>query len=142
MRLALEEAARALAHADVPVGALIVQRGRILALRHNERERLKDPTAHAELLAIREAAAVAGAWRIPDATMYVTLEPCPMCAGALVLARLDRLVFGAYDPKSGAAGSVVDLVRHPELNHRLSVTAGILQDDCSALIRQFFAERR
>lgn len=142
MQLALAEAARAPAHGDVPVGAVIVQEGRILALRHNERERLRDPTAHAEMLAIREAAAVLGGWRISGATLFVTVEPCPMCAGALVLARMERLVFGAPDPKAGAAGSVMDLVRHPALNHRLEVQGGVLQEECARLLQEFFSSRR
>ena len=142
MQLALAEAARAPAHGDVPVGAIIVQEGRILALRHNERERLRDPTAHAEMLAIREAAAVLGGWRIPGATLFVTVEPCPMCAGALVLARIERLVFGTPDPKAGAAGSVMDLVRHPALNHRLEVEGGVLQEECARLLQEFFSSRR
>lgn len=142
MQLALAEAARAPAHGDVPVGAVIVQEGRILALRHNERERLRDPTAHAEMLAIREAVAVLGGWRISGATLFVTVEPCPMCAGALVLARIERLVFGAPDPKAGAAGSVMDLVRHPALNHRLEVQGGVLQDECARLLQEFFSSRR
>ena len=142
MQLALAEAARAPAHGDVPVGAVIVQEGRILALRHNERERLRDPTAHAEMLAIREAAAVLGGWRISGATLFVTVEPCPMCAGALVLARMERLVFGTPDPKAGAAGSVMDLVRHPALNHRLEVQGGVLQEECARLLQEFFSSRR
>lgn len=142
MQLALAEAARAPAHGDVPVGAVIVQEGRILALRHNERERLRDPTAHAEMLAIREAVAVLGGWRISGATLFVTVEPCPMCAGALVLARIERLVFGAPDPKAGAAGSVMDLVRHPALNHRLEVQGGVLQEECARLLQEFFSSRR
>lgn len=124
------------------MGAVIVQEGRILALRHNERERLRDPTAHAEMLAIREAAAVLGGWRISGATLFVTVEPCPMCAGALVLARMERLVFGAPDPKAGAAGSVMDLVRHPALNHRLEVQGGVLQEECARLLQEFFSSRR
>ena len=142
MRLALQEAERAATHLDVPVGAVLVQGDRVLAVAGNERELRRDPTAHAEMLVIREAAAVLGGWRIPDATIYVTLEPCAMCAGALVLARVDRLVYGAADPKTGAAGSVLDLVRHPAFNHRLQVTSGVLADECADMLQRFFATRR
>ncbi|NLG67432.1 MAG: tRNA adenosine(34) deaminase TadA [Actinobacteria bacterium] len=142
MRLALREAERAATHLDVPVGAVLVQGDRVLAVAGNERELRRDPTAHAEMLVIREAAAVLGGWRIPDATIYVTLEPCAMCAGALVLARVDRLVYGAADPKTGAAGSVLDLVRHPAFNHRLQVTSGVLADECADMLQRFFATRR
>jgi tRNA(adenine34) deaminase len=142
MRVALQEAERAASHGDVPVGAVLVQAGKVLAARGNERELRRDPTAHAEMLALREAAAVLGGWRIPDATLYVTLEPCPMCAGALVLARVNRLVYGASDPKTGAAGSVLDLVRHPALNHRLLVTPDVLAGECAEILRRFFASRR
>ncbi len=114
----------------------------MIARAHNRREELQDPTAHAEILAIREAAAKLRSWRLVGATIYVTLEPCPMCAGALVLARIGRLVYGAADPKSGAAGSVMNLVNHEVLNHRVSVTSGILEDECSALLKQFFSELR
>lgn len=142
MRLALQEAERAATHLDVPVGAVLVQGDRVLAVAGNERELRRDPTAHAEMLVIREAAAVLGGWRIPDATIYVTLEPCAMCAGALVLARVDRLVYGAADPKTGAAGSVLDLVRHPAFNHRLQVTSGVLAEECADVLQHFFATRR
>jgi tRNA(adenine34) deaminase len=142
MRLALDEARRAALHGDVPVGAVLVQNGVVLASRGNEREVRADPTAHAEMLALRDAAAFLGTWRILDATMYVTLEPCPMCAGALVLARVSRLVFGTPDPKAGAAGSVMDLVRHPLLNHRLEVAPGVLAAEAAALLQGFFGERR
>ncbi len=142
MRLALQEAERAATHLDVPVGAVLVQGDRVLAVAGNERELRRDPTAHAEMLVIREAAAVLGGWRIPDATIYVTLEPCAMCAGALVLARVDRLVYGAADPKTGAAGSVLDLVRHPAFNHRLQVTPGVLAKECADVLRHFCATRR
>ncbi len=142
MRLALREAERAATHLDVPVGAVLVQGDRVLAVAGNERELRRDPTAHAEMLVIREAAAVLGGWRIPDATIYVTLEPCAMCAGALVLARVDRLVYGAADPKTGAAGSVLDLVRHPAFNHRLQVRSGVLADECADMLQRFFATRR
>jgi len=142
MRLALREAERAATHLDVPVGAVLVQGDRVLAVAGNERELRRDPTAHAEMLVIREAAAVLGGWRIPDATIYVTLEPCAMCADALVLARVDRLVYGAADPKTGAAGSVLDLVRHPAFNHRLQVTPGVLAKECADVLQHFFATRR
>lgn len=142
MRVALQEAERAASHGDVPVGAVLVQASKVLAARGNERELRLDPTAHAEMLALREAAAALGGWRIPDATLYVTLEPCPMCAGAMVLARVNRLVYGASDPKTGAAGSVLDLVRHPALNHRLLVTQDVLADECAEILRRFFASRR
>lgn len=142
MRIALQEAERAATHLDVPVGAVLVQGDRVLAVAGNERELRRDPTAHAEMLVIREAAAVLGGWRIPDATIYVTLEPCAMCAGALVLARVDRLVYGAADPKTGATGSVLDLVRHPAFNHRLQVTSGVLAEECADVLQHFFATRR
>jgi tRNA(adenine34) deaminase len=142
MRLALSEAAKASAHGDVPVGAVVIRQGIVLAARGNEREQRQDPTAHAEMLALRDAAAFLGGWRIPEATMYVTLEPCAMCAGALVLARVDRLVYAAADPKAGAAGSIMDVVRHASLNHRLAVTGGVLADEASALLQTFFGTRR
>ena len=142
MRIALQEAEQAAARNDVPIGAVLVQGEKVLAARGNERELRRDPTAHAEMLVIREAATALGGWRVPDATLYVTLEPCPMCAGALVLARINRLVYGTPDPKSGAAGSVVDLVRHPALNHRLLVTHGVLAAECSEILQRFFTSRR
>lgn len=142
MRLALEEAERAGARGDVPVGAALVQAGRLLAARGNERELRRDPTAHAEMLVIREAAAILGGWRLPNATLYVTLEPCPMCAGAIVLARIDRVVFGAPDPKAGAAGTVMNVVRNPTLNHQAEVTGGVLAAECAAVLQRFFAGRR
>jgi tRNA(adenine34) deaminase len=142
MALALAEAERAALHDDVPIGAVLVQAGRVLAMRGNERELQKDPTAHVEMLCLRDAAAFLGGWRISDSTLYVTLEPCAMCAGALVLARVNRLVFAADDPKAGAAGSLMDITRDPRLNHRLAVTSGILAEDSSALLQQFFRERR
>ncbi|MFN2614468.1 MAG: tRNA adenosine(34) deaminase TadA [Actinomycetota bacterium] len=142
MRAALEEARAAIAHGDVPVGAVIVKDGRVIARAHNARERDGDPTAHAELLVLREAAAATGGWRLDGCVCYVTLEPDAMCAGALVLARVERLVYGAPDPKAGAAGSVFDIVRDPRLNHRLDVTSGMLEQDCSSLLREFFATHR
>lgn len=142
MRAALDEARAALEHDDVPVGAVVVRDGTVIAARHNERELSGDPTAHAEVLALRDAAAAVGHWRLDDCTLVVTLEPCPMCAGAMVNARLGHLVFGATDPKAGAAGSCFDLVDSPILNHRVPRTTGVLADDCSELLRAFFRSRR
>jgi tRNA(adenine34) deaminase len=142
MRLALREAARALEHEDVPIGAVIVREGEVIGLGHNERELRADPTAHAEMIALREAARTLGSWRVLDAVMYVTLEPCAMCAGAIVLARLPRVVYGAIDPKAGAAGSVFDVLDEPRLNHRPRVASGLLAEDSADLLRAFFASRR
>lgn len=142
MRLALEEARQARDHDDVPIGAVVVVGGRVVGRGHNEREARHDPTAHAELLALRQAAAEAGTWRLTDATLYVTLEPCPMCAGALVNARIGRVVFGAVDPKAGACGSLYHLGSDPRLNHEFPVTAGVLADECATLLTDFFAGRR
>jgi len=142
MRLALDEARRALEHGDVPIGAVAVRDGALIARARNEREARADPTAHAELTALRQAAQAVGHWRLEGVTLYCTLEPCAMCAGAMVLARLPRLVFAAPDPKAGAAGSVLNLLDHPQLNHRVEVTGGVLADEAAALIRQFFAELR
>jgi tRNA(adenine34) deaminase len=142
MRLALREAARAPEHDDVPIGAVVVQGGEVIGSGHNERELRADPTAHAEMIALREAARSLGSWRILDSVMYVTLEPCAMCAGAIVLARLPRVVFGATDPKAGAAGSVLDVLDEPRLNHRPQVESGLLAEECADLLRAFFAPRR
>ena len=142
MRLALREAERALEHEDVPIGAVIVREGEVIGSGHNEREIRADPTAHAEMIALREAARSLGSWRVLDAVMYVTLEPCAMCAGAIVLARLPRVIFGATDPKAGAAGSVFDVLGEPRLNHRPQVAGGLLADDSAELLRSFFAPRR
>jgi tRNA(adenine34) deaminase len=142
MGLALEEAERCLATGDVPVGAVLVRGDEVLASAGNARERLGDPTAHAEVLALRAAAFRIGSWRLDGCALYVTLEPCAMCAGALVLARVDRLVFGAPDPKAGFAGSLGDLVRDPRLNHRLDVVSGIRAEEAGELLREFFAARR
>jgi tRNA(adenine34) deaminase len=142
MQLALREASRALEHDDVPVGAVVIHDGEVIGAGHNERELRQDPTAHAELIALREAARTLGSWRVLDAIMYVTLEPCAMCAGAIVLARVPRLVFGTRDPKAGAAGSVLDVLATPQLNHHPQVSGGLLADDCAALLRAFFAPRR
>ncbi|MBV9005037.1 MAG: nucleoside deaminase [Solirubrobacterales bacterium] len=142
MRLALREAALALDHDDVPIGAIVVQEGEVIGAGHNERELRADPTAHAELIALREAARTLSSWRILEAVMYVTLEPCAMCAGAIVLARLPRVVFGATDPKAGAAGSVFNVLAEPRLNHRPRVERGLLAEESSDLLRSFFAPRR
>ena len=142
MRRALAQAREALEHGDVPIGAVVVHDGRVIGSGHNERERLQDPTAHAEVLALREAAAALGSWRVLDSTLYVTLEPCAMCAGAIVLSRIPRVVYGTTDPKAGAAGSVLDVLDDPRLNHRPEVVGGVLADECGDLLRAFFAERR
>jgi len=142
MRLALAEAARALEHDDVPVGAVLVRGGEVVGAGHNERELLQDPSAHAEMLALREGARALGSWRLLDSTLYVTLEPCAMCAGAIVLGRVPRVVYGTIDPKAGAAGSVLDVLAEPRLNHRPAVTGGLLADECATLLRAFFASRR
>ena len=142
MRRALELAHDAAIIGEVPVGALIVKAGTIIAAANNRRELLNDPTAHAELLAIRAAAQKLGSWRLPGTTLYVTLEPCAMCAGAMVLARIERLVYGAADPKSGAVRSLYRLADDQRLNHRLEITAGVLSADCSQLLKEFFEQRR
>jgi tRNA(adenine34) deaminase len=143
MRLALAEAELAQEHGDVPVGAVVVDAaGVILGAGHNERELTQDPTAHAEILALRRAAAAVGSWRVLDATLVVTLEPCAMCAGAIVLSRVPRVVYGATDPKAGAAGSVLDLLDVPQLNHRPAVIGGVLGEDCAHVLRAFFRTRR
>jgi tRNA(adenine34) deaminase len=142
MRLALREAERALEHDDVPVGAVVVCDGEVIGAGHNERELREDPTAHAEVLALREAARHLGTWRILDSVLYVTLEPCAMCAGAIVLGRVGRVVYGAADPKAGAAGSVLDVLGEPRFNHRPQVEGGLLREECAALLVGFFASRR
>jgi tRNA(adenine34) deaminase len=142
MRLALREAERALEHDDVPVGAVVVRDGEVIGTGHNERELRADPTAHAEMLALQEASRALGSWRVLDAVLYVTLEPCAMCAGAIVLARVPRVVFGTWDPKAGAAGSVLDVLAERRLNHRPDVAGGLLAEECAALLRSFFAGRR
>ena len=142
MRLALDEARRASFWGDVPVGAVMARGGEVLGRAGNARERRQDPTAHAELLALRAAADALGSWRLEGTTMYVTLEPCAMCSGGLVLARVDRLVFGAADPKAGFAGSLGDLVRDPRLNQAVEVIPGVLARECGDLLKAFFAERR
>jgi tRNA(adenine34) deaminase len=142
MRAALGEARAALAHGDVPVGAVAMVAGEIVARAHNERERRGDPTAHAELLALGAAAAALGTWRLTEVTLVVTLEPCPMCAGALVAARVGGLVFGAADPRAGACGTLYNLCADPRLNHEVPVIAGVLGEDAAQLLREFFAARR
>jgi tRNA(adenine34) deaminase len=142
MRLALREATLALDHDDVPIGAVIVREGELIGSGHNERELRADPTAHAEMIALREAARALGSWRVLDTVMYVTLEPCAMCAGAIVLARVPRIVFGAFDPKAGAAGSVLNVLDVPQLNHRPQVESGLLGEECADLLRTFFGSRR
>ncbi len=142
MRLAVREAERALEHDDVPVGAVIAHGGEVVAAGHNERELRQDPSAHAELLAIREAARALGSWRLLDSVLYVTLEPCAMCAGAIVLGRVPRVVYGTADPKAGAAGSVLDVLAEPRLNHRPEVRGGVLAAESAELLVAFFRSRR
>jgi tRNA(adenine34) deaminase len=142
MGLALREAERALEHDDVPVGAVVVRDGELVGAGHNERELRGDPTAHAEILALRDAARITGSWRLLECVLYVTLEPCAMCAGAIVLARVPRVIFAAADPKAGAAGSVLDVLREPRLNHQPEVSSGLLSGAASELLRTFFATRR
>src|SRR3954466_4591376 len=151
MRLAIREAERALEHDDVPIGAVVVREGEVIGAGRNERELRADPTerglrpaptAHAEVLALREASRALGSWRVLDSVLYVTLEPCAMCAGAIVLARVPRLVYGAADPKAGAAGSVLDVLDQPRLNHRPVVAGGLLAEECAALLTDFFGSRR
>jgi tRNA(adenine34) deaminase len=142
MALAIEQAQAAVAHEDVPIGAVVVLADEVIAVARNERELLQDPTAHAELLALRRAAEAVGSWRVLDATLYVTLEPCAMCAGAIVLSRIPHVVFGASDPKAGACGSVLDVTGEERFNHRPDVRGGLLGEACGDLLRAFFAARR
>ena len=142
MAEALAEARRAAAEGEVPIGAVLVVEGRIAGRGRNARERLRDPTAHAEILALQEAARTLGRWRLTGSTIYATLEPCPMCAGALVNARVDRLVYGVADPKAGAVDTLFDVVRDARLNHRVAVTSAVLAEECGAVLREFFRERR
>lgn len=142
MRMALEQAALAPAQGEVPVAALLVHDGEVLALAHNLRETRQDPTAHAEIVVIQEAAEKLGTWRLIDCTLYVTLEPCPMCAGAIVQSRIARTVFGAWDPKAGACGSLMDIPAEPRLNHRVQITGGVLADESAQLLQNFFQLRR
>jgi len=139
---AIEQAKIAQENGDVPIGAVIVYQNQVIGKAYNQREQLKDPTAHAEIIALTQAAAALQSWRLTGCTMYVTLEPCPMCAGALVLARIERLVYGCDDPKTGACKSLYNIVQDERLNHRLEVTAGVLADDCSKLLQGFFQHRR
>ncbi|ULA62565.1 MAG: tRNA-specific adenosine deaminase [Nitrospira sp.] len=142
MRIALEQAALAPALGEVPIGALLVHDGQILARAHNLRETRQDPTAHAEIVVIQEAASTLGTWRLIDCILYVTLEPCPMCAGAIVQSRIARTVFGAWDPKAGACGSLMDILTDTRLNHRVAVTGGLCESDSQVLLRDFFRQRR
>lgn len=142
MRLAIEQARIAEENGDVPIGAVIFHESRIIGKAYNQREQLKDPTAHAEIIALTQAAAALENWHLNGCTMYVTLEPCPMCAGALVLARMDRLVYGCDDPKAGACKSLYNIVQDERLNHRLEVTSGVLAEQCGKLLQEFFAKRR
>ena len=142
MRLALREAERALEHDDVPIGCVVVRAGEVVGAAPNERELRADPTAHAEILALREASRSVGGWRLLDTVLYVTLEPCAMCAGAIVLGRVPRVVYGARDPKAGAAGSVLDVLGEPRLNHRPEVAGGLLANEAAAVLQDFFASRR
>jgi tRNA(adenine34) deaminase len=142
MRLALREAQRASEHDDIPVGAIVVKDGEVIGSGHNEREVRADPTAHAEMIALRQAARLLASWRVLDSVLYVTLEPCAMCAGAIVLARIPRVVFGTADPKAGAAGSVLNVLEEPQLNHRPQVESGLLAEECAELLRSFFSSRR
>jgi len=142
MRLAVQEAERALNHGDVPVGAVLARGDEVVGAGHNERELRQDPSAHAEMIALRAGARALGSWRLLDTVLYVTLEPCAMCAGAIVLGRVPRVVYGTADPKAGAAGSVLDILAEPRLNHRPAVEGGLLAGECAALLVDFFAERR
>jgi tRNA(adenine34) deaminase len=142
MRLALREAEAALEHDDVPIGAVVVREGEVIGVGRNERELRQDPTAHAEILALREASRALDSWRVLESVLYVTLEPCAMCAGAIVLARVPRVVYGTTDPKAGAAGSVLDVLAQPRLNHRPAVAGGLLAQECATLLTDFFGSRR
>jgi tRNA(adenine34) deaminase len=142
MRIALEEARRCLEHGDVPIGAVAVRGDDVVSSAGNERERAQDPTAHAEVLTLRAAALAVGSWHLEGCTLYVTLEPCAMCAGAAVLSRIDAVVYGADDPKAGFAGSLGNLLQDPRLNHRVGVTSGVLAEECGAVLRDFFRDRR
>lgn len=142
MKLALEEAYKAYSTDEVPVGAIIVKEGKIIGRGYNLRETSKDPLAHAEIIAIRQASKEIGGWRLIGCTMYVTIEPCPMCAGAIINSRIDRLVIGARDPKMGACGSVIDITQNPKFNHRVDITWGVLEKECSYIMKKFFKELR
>jgi tRNA(adenine34) deaminase len=142
MQMAINQAAIAEENGDVPIGVVIVHENRIIAKAYNERQQLNDPTAHAEIIALTQASEAVGSWRLHGCTIYVTLEPCPMCAGALVLARIDRLVFGTEDPKTGACGSLYNIVQDLRLNHQVQITSGVLMEDCKAQLQAFFQRRR
>jgi tRNA(adenine34) deaminase len=142
MRVALDQARKALEHGDVPIGAVLVKDDEVLAAASNERELQADPTAHAELLVLRAAAKALGSWRLEGTTLYVTLEPCPMCAGALVLARVGRLVYGPQDPRTGAAYTLYNIPQDPRLNHKVEITPDVLSEECAALLRSFFEGKR
>ncbi len=142
MRLALQEAQKAFQLGEVPIGALVVRRGEVIAQAHNLRETNQTATAHAELLAIEEACRTAGGWRLTDTTLYVTVEPCPMCAGVILQARIDRVVFGAWDPKAGACGSLLHFLQDPRFNHQVIIEAGVLEEDCRAMMKAFFHRLR
>ncbi|HIF66462.1 MAG TPA: nucleoside deaminase [Acidimicrobiia bacterium] len=142
MHLALEEARAAMEHEDVPVGALVIVENEVVSSRHNERQLTGDPTAHAEILALRDAATHLGTWRLDAATLVTTLEPCPMCAGAAVNARIKHVIFGAHDPKAGATETLYNLLADPRLNHEAQITSGVLADECGEILTSFFAERR
>jgi len=142
MKLALEEAAAALEENEVPIGAVIVHEGRVVARAHNQREQLRDPTAHAEMIAITQAAAALGSWRLEGSTLYVTLEPCPMCAGAILQARIPAVVYGAADPKAGAVHTLYRLLEDPRLNHRCLVVPGVAAEECGRVLAQFFQRQR
>jgi tRNA(adenine34) deaminase len=142
MQIAIRQALIAEENGDVPIGCVIVHSGKIIAKAYNQREQLKDPTAHAEIIALTQASEYLQSWRLHGCTIYVTLEPCPMCAGALVLARMDRLVYGCSDPKTGSCGSIYNIVQDTRLNHRLDVTAGVMENDCAAMMSDFFRRRR
>ena len=142
MRVAIDQAEIARENGDVPVGAVIVHEGRLIAKAYNQRQQLNDPTAHAEIIALTQAAEAVGSWRLDGCTIYVTLEPCAMCAGALVLARMDRLVYGCDDPKAGACGSLYNIVQDERLNHRLEVTSGVMEKECREQLQEFFTGRR
>ena len=142
MKEALREARKALAGGEIPVGAVVVADGRIIGRGHNQREAKNDPTAHAEIVALRQAGETAGGWRLPGAVLYVTLEPCPMCAGAMLQSRIDRVVYGADDPKAGSAGTLLNLLQFPGFNHYVKITGGVLADEAAALLSEFFQQRR
>lgn len=142
MQIALSEARMAAVSGEVPIGAVVVRAGELIAAAGNEREEQRDPTAHAEIVALRKAAQQLGGWRLPGCTIYVTIEPCPMCAGAIYQARISRLVFGAVDDKAGAAGTLMDIVRDPRLNHQVEVTGGVLAEEAAAVLKKFFSSRR